>query len=411
MGADSLAVYLFTVAMHLQRRAQSIVGAHFTFLVALFSVDTHSAPSDILTTPDYFRATQHRPRDSLMGEDFSTMSSRLNHHLASMPGLRTKPCMDFTADEIREVVSVLMSSRHDKLQEVYTSNNDRRALTHQTVQGLEQHWQQQQLTLNQHLDLVPMAHAAKCHQAVMLLVHHLTEATKREVVQLLENFPLLPTEQHSPPDTAASAESSSRAAAVQAVHADYVQESSCAAGHIIGHGNSTFNPGCLGSDECPVWPAEFSAPFGLYSTIPPIHNATSTFYYKVTDGIKKQMVDYSTYCFPFVNIFHYHTPCKLYFQPEGIFLSQPGHVNCCQFNSDNVSAVPIQFLHSYTLKESNVKAQDYYRIALYHMGPCRGLHYTIWGHIVDCIIPYGVISWIALYHMGPSALTPSRTRM
>merc|ERR1712086_405186 len=107
-----------------------------------------------------------------------------------------------------------------------------------------------------------------------------------------------------------------------------------------------------------VW-ALMNALYGLLNShFPPIKNATSMFYYKITDGEKKQLVDYQTYCFPFTNLLHYKQPCKLYFQEEGIFLSQPGHVNCCTFKA-NVSAVPIQFLHSFTLKESNVKAQDY----------------------------------------------------
>ena len=39
-------------------------------------------------------------------------------------------------------------------------------------------------------------------------------------------------------------------------------------------------------------------------------------------------------------------------------------------------------------------------IALCHMGPCSALHYTICGHAVHCIIPYGAMQCIASYHMG-----------
>ena len=42
--------------------------------------------------------------------------------------------------------------------------------------------------------------------------------------------------------------------------------------------------GCIGApgNKCPVWPREFSAPFGLHSGFPwYIKNASSMFYYKL----------------------------------------------------------------------------------------------------------------------------------
>ena len=87
---------------------------------------------------------------------------------------------------------------------------------------------------------------------------------------------------------------------------------------------------CIGSPdgECPVWPAEFDAPFGLYATVPSIRNASSNFLYKfVPNGTQAQRVDYHEHCFPFVNA---RSPfekqaCSLYFVPGGIYLKQPAH--------------------------------------------------------------------------------------
>merc|ERR1712086_980075 len=53
----------------------------------------------------------------------------------------------------------------------------------------------------------------------------------------------------------------------------------------------------------------------------------------------------------------------------------------CTFKA-NVSAVPIQFLHSFSLKESNVKAQDYYgnEVSTDHwVGPLNFQYWTV-GH-------------------------------
>ena len=54
------------------------------------------------------------------------------------------------------------------------------------------------------------------------------------------------------------------------------------------------------SDECPVWPEEFSAPFTLYSTLPFIRGAKCEFYYSYTQERQAQMVSYPERCFPFV---------------------------------------------------------------------------------------------------------------
>ena len=108
------------------------------------------------------------------------------------------------------------------------------------------------------------------------------------------------------------------------------------------------------NNKCPIWPRQFQAPFGLHSGFPSeIKNASSTFYYKfLENGTQAQLVDYKEHCFPFVNahsIFE-KTPCKLYFEPRGIFLSQPGHnIPCCTF-VQNVGAVPPTFLQAYTYK-------------------------------------------------------------
>mmetsp|Transcript_2469 Transcript_2469/g.6722 ORF Transcript_2469/g.6722 Transcript_2469/m.6722 type:complete len:118 (-) Transcript_2469:489-842(-) len=62
------------------------------------------------------------------------------------------------------------------------------------------------------------------------------------------------------------------------------------------------NPNCSGTEQCPFWPTEFQAPFGLNSFLPYINNASSFFYYKYTDDVQAQLVDYSEQCAPFTSV-------------------------------------------------------------------------------------------------------------
>lgn len=153
--------------------------------------------------------------------------------------------------------------------------------------------------------------------------------------------------------------------------------------------------------KCPVWPAEFSAPFGLHSSIPPISNASSMFYYKfLEDSLQAQRISYQQHCFPFVNArspFE-SKPCDLYFVGQGsnhstgIYLSQPAHgIDCCSFYS-GVGAVPTNFLRAYKYQGTNESAPDLYGNTVkcdHWVGPESFEYWTVshydklyknWGH-------------------------------
>jgi hypothetical protein len=106
---------------------------------------------------------------------------------------------------------------------------------------------------------------------------------------------------------------------------------------------------CINSTECPVWPQEFSAPFGLYDDSPSIVNASSTFYYKYDeDGTTQaQLVDYTEQCFPLVSLTNARNaiPCQLLFIPDGIYLLQPAlDIDCCKWFS-----TPPPHTHTHTI--------------------------------------------------------------
>merc|ERR1712166_255675 len=258
--------------------------------VAMLALLTLGSCTPSLSVVDRARAHASKPRSTLTGPDFSSMTASLNQQIQSL-GASTRDCSSFTIPELHQLIKVLMASKHDGLQIIYQASLDQRGLLHSTIPSLELHWLQEAAILAAHPDLATISRDGKCHLAVLLFAHHLSQPA-REQVRSLSTLPLLPKQHHDQNKFLTSApplrgEVSHRVAAVEAVHRDYARASSCADGHIIGTGQSSWVKGCLGSEECPVWPAEFSAPFGMYSTLPPIKNASSTFYYKVhEDGTK-----------------------------------------------------------------------------------------------------------------------------
>jgi len=153
--------------------------------------------------------------------------------------------------------------------------------------------------------------------------------------------------------------------AVEHVVRSFVSASGCAACHVNNDPQPTTD--CSGSPDgkCPVWPREFSAPFALHASLPPIGNASSTFYYKFDadpNGTRAQLVDYSTRCFPFVSAHNFFEskPCKLLFLNSGIYLMQPSlGIDCCTFAAD-VGAVPPNFLRAYAYQGTNESQPDMY---------------------------------------------------
>jgi len=208
-------------------------------------------------------------------------------------------------------------------------------------------------------------------QKAMWWVHHVPLDAKGRLVSegAVNALPLLPipSTPHSKERSLIQLAANSTApTAVDRVFASFTAATGCAACHVTPGENITTD--CSGSPDgkCPIWPSQFSAPFGLHSGFPTsIGNASSTFYYKFLQGdnaTQAQLVDYSTRCFPFVSArnFFESKPCKLLFIPSGIYLMQPAlGIDCCTFVS-GVGAVPLQFLRAYTYQGTNVSAPDLY---------------------------------------------------
>lgn len=112
-----------------------------------------------------------------------------------------------------------------------------------------------------------------------------------------------------------------------------------------------------GSPTKPVWPQQFDVPFGLHAIFPPINNATAHLYYDWT--VQAQLIDYPEKCFPFAHWDSAFHPCKLYFNPQGVFVSAPAiGLDCCTLAA-GVGAIPPAFLSGFNFS-SIESATDLY---------------------------------------------------
>lgn len=362
-------------------------------VVAFFALGSTSPVNDLQ------RAKTQVPRSEFRGDTFAEMGDVLNKHLRNNFA-RVEDCSNFRIEDLQVLQIKLFQWGDPLLAAIYREAKDNRRERHHSVAALQLH--QQRLVDESPAEVMPMLRDALCHEVVMRFVHHTTDAVKKSLAgDLSVKLPTLPTHQYvhdGDPRTLAAFQEYSTATGCQACHSRLVPLPSpqpsarcnaqlsfqcgkrgqllksrcdeCVAQHALAlnaceqaesiawcdHG-----PACTGAEECPVWPTEFAAPFTLHATIPHISASTSTFYYKYDSEMQVQTVDYIEKCFPFVNVataFH-NLPCKLFFNPQGIYLSQPGRVDCCLFVK-GVGAAPPEFLQSFTLKARDQDAPDMY---------------------------------------------------
>lgn len=359
-----------------------------------------AAASSATPQQDLWRARTRVPRKEFSGGSFAEMGEVLTGHLRRNFG-RVEDCASFELPVLRAVQARLLKLADQELVNVYADATDNRRERHSSVAALEEHWQRLAGGAAPP-EALRVLRDGLCHEVVMRFVHHTTQAV-RDLLQGDETFvlPTLPTLRHKHDGRAETLEAHreyEKATGCLACHARLVPLPSpetpetceaqlvaqcgkrgqlmkdacdqCAAEHAAQLGACKTEevatwcdhpPACLDTDECPVWPKEFAAPFTLHATIPPINGAKCTFYYKYTAEVQAQTVDYYEKCFPFVGArtFFSNRPCKLFFNPDGIYLSQPGRVDCCLFKA-GVGAVPPEFLQSYKLVARDELAPDMY---------------------------------------------------
>jgi hypothetical protein len=137
------------------------------------------------------RRAMSMPADSFRAPTFEAMTKNLNSILVTNDAATLRPCASYNITELNQLLSLLLSARSPELQEIYERNNDTRSLP---LDNLEETWVKELKSLNAAKDDYYSAalRDGKCHQAMMVFVHHLSESSREEALELTQ-LPLLPT--------------------------------------------------------------------------------------------------------------------------------------------------------------------------------------------------------------------------
>jgi len=123
------------------------------------------------------------------------MGEALNRAMRNMfPN--TKPCEQWTAEELQEYQAQLYAYRHDKFDSIYQSENDNRRLLHGSLSSYKAHWSKTNKLVQKHSHLEMMHRDGHCHEAVMWLVHHVP-AAEQQTVFSRQMAPLLPVSDYT----------------------------------------------------------------------------------------------------------------------------------------------------------------------------------------------------------------------
>jgi len=105
----------------------------------------------------------------------------------------------------------------------------------------------------------------------------------------------------------------------------------------------------------PTWPDQFLVPFGLNDLL--TRNSSAVMYYN-WDEVQSQLLDYKEHCFPLIRWDANSHPCKMFFNPKGIYASFPTlKIPCCLY-VEGVGAVPPTFLQGFTYSGHNDTVPD-----------------------------------------------------
>lgn len=168
---------------------------------ALAVVASAASPLD---ARDLQRAKTKVPRPGWKGKTFDSMSVVLNGHLKKMFP-HTKPCSDWTAEELQTFQEQLYSYRHNDLDAIYNGTRDNRRMRRYSLADHKEHWTSVNALARKLRHLAPMHRDGHCHEAVMWLVHHVP-AAEQHAVFAKRHVPLLSEKRHSCPSPAAAGE-------------------------------------------------------------------------------------------------------------------------------------------------------------------------------------------------------------
>jgi hypothetical protein len=143
---------------------------------------------------DLQRARMKVARAAWKENSKSSMGDVLNGHLKKMFP-HTKPCDQWTAEELQSYQEKLYSFKQQGFDEIYQGTSDNRRMVFNSLQDHQSHWTKINSIANRHGHLKEMHRDGHCHEAVMWLIHHVP-APDQHSVFAKSSVPLLPTKKH-----------------------------------------------------------------------------------------------------------------------------------------------------------------------------------------------------------------------
>lgn len=172
-------------------------------LFAVFSVAIALRAAEAkydLTPSDRARALLPRPEPTshVHGATPKHAFAAMNEVLHT-DGVKTRPCEDFSHDELNELAQILYAMRVPSLDESYRARGDRRALHFDNITEKELLWQAEEvatMTIPSHFVGTAKYNATrdgKCAELVMWYTHHLAEGHRAELASISDvALPLMP---------------------------------------------------------------------------------------------------------------------------------------------------------------------------------------------------------------------------
>jgi hypothetical protein len=136
------------------------------------------------------------------------MITALNKHLINSE-LSLRSCAAFSIEELNQLVRSIYPAFHPVLQQIYAANGDSRSLRYSSLDDYERTWDYESRYMSHSPESQELLRDAKCHEVVMLFVHHLTASSREELGHLLQ-LPTLPLIDHTSEDHQQGPEAKSR---------------------------------------------------------------------------------------------------------------------------------------------------------------------------------------------------------
>ena len=148
---------------------------------------------------DARRAAQQVPGDTFRGHgraDTNRVLSRALRRAAAKAGGATKPCEDFSVEDLIDAKRVIFAARDPAFERIYAKANDARRLATfgseaDSLPQLERLWAQELALLTIAPHLRGVARDAKCYEVAMWFTHHVPAAAQPDVAQTVA-LPELP---------------------------------------------------------------------------------------------------------------------------------------------------------------------------------------------------------------------------